>query len=239
LFGRSTDILIIQSRLVNARYIESLTYLLSHVYARFGRPIDTAKAGRAMTTTAPDTRTQLLAAGKTALLESGYAALSTRRIAEAAGVPLSQIHYHFGSRQNLVLAVLDDENARLLERQSRLYGAEMPVWRQWEQACDFLEDDLRSGYVRVLQEMTAAGWSDAKIADMRRKLNPDIMEMESAAIAQVCAQLRTPCIVFRAGSNRTQSNPGNDYRLLGQKAAYAAARWTVYFTGCLAKAARK
>ncbi len=40
----------------------------------------------------------------------------------------------------------------------------MPLWRQWEQACDFLEEDLRSGYVRVLQEMTAAGWSDAEIA---------------------------------------------------------------------------
>jgi AcrR family transcriptional regulator len=115
-------------------------------------------------TTATDTRSQLLAAGKAALLETGYAGLSTRRIADAAGVPLSQIHYHFGSRQNLVLAVLADENARLLERQSRLYGAEMPVWRQWEQACDFLEDDLRSGYVRVLQEMTAAGWGDEQIA---------------------------------------------------------------------------
>ena len=121
-----------------------------------------------MTTTATDTRAQLLAAGKSALLESGYAGLSTRRIAEAAGVPLSQIHYHFGSRQNLVLAVLADENARLLERQARLYGAEMPVWRQWEQACDFLEDDLRSGYVRVLQEMTAAGWSDEQIAEAVR-----------------------------------------------------------------------
>src|SRR5688572_5739005 len=80
------------------------------------------------------------------------------------------------------------------------------------------------------------GVSDEKIADMRRKLDPDIMEMESAAIAQVCTQLRVPHIVFRAGSNRTQSNPGNDYRLLGQKAAWAAARWTVYFAGCLARA---
>jgi adenosylhomocysteine nucleosidase len=82
------------------------------------------------------------------------------------------------------------------------------------------------------------GVSDEKIADMRKKLDPDIMEMESAAIAQVCTQLRVPHIVFRAGSNRTQSNPGNDYRLLGQKAAWAAARWTVYFAGCLAKAAK-
>lgn len=96
---------------------------------------------------------------------------------------------------------------------------------------------------RVLTGVVTAsdmfGVSDAKIADMKKKLNPDIMEMESAAIAQVCAQLGTPHIVFRAGSNRTQSNPGNDYRLLGQKAAWAAARWTVYFTGCLAKAAKR
>ena len=82
------------------------------------------------------------------------------------------------------------------------------------------------------------GVSDEKIADMKKKLNPDIMEMESAAIAQVCTQLGVPHVVFRAGSNRTQSNPGNDYRLLGQKAAHAAARWTVYFTGCLAAAAK-
>ena len=78
------------------------------------------------------------------------------------------------------------------------------------------------------------GVSDEKIADLRAKLDPDIMEMESAAIAQVCTQLGTPHIVFRAGSNRTQSDPGSDYRKLGQKAAHAAARWTVHFVGHLA-----
>lgn len=78
------------------------------------------------------------------------------------------------------------------------------------------------------------GVSAEKIEDMRAKLDPDIMEMESAAIAQVCAQFGTPHIVFRAGSNRTQPNPGNDYRKLGQTAAHAAARWTVHFVGRLA-----
>jgi adenosylhomocysteine nucleosidase len=95
---------------------------------------------------------------------------------------------------------------------------------------------------RVLTGVVSAsdlfGVSDAKIADMRAKLNPDIMEMESAAIAQVAHQLETPHIVFRAGSNRTQSNPGNDYRKLGQIAASAAARWTVHFAGALAAAKR-
>jgi AcrR family transcriptional regulator len=111
-----------------------------------------------------DTARSILAATKRVLLDIGYARLSTRTIAEEAGVPLSQIHYHFGSKQKLVLAVLEVENRRLLDRQERMYQSELPIWKRWEQACDFLEDDLASGYVRVLHEMIAAGWSDPEIA---------------------------------------------------------------------------
>jgi len=119
-------------------------------------------------TVEPKTRSSILAAAKDALLDQGYGRLSTRRIAESAGVPLSQIHYHFGSKQNLVLELLEEENRLLLERQEGMYQQEMPLWKRWEQACDFLEDDLRSGYVRVLQEMTAAGWSDGTVAEAVR-----------------------------------------------------------------------
>jgi AcrR family transcriptional regulator len=111
-----------------------------------------------------DTRLRILTAAKGALLEVGYANLSTRLIAEAAGVPLSQIHYHFGSKQNLMLALLDMENRQRLARQSAMYESDLPLWKQWQQACDFFDDDLESGYVRVLMEMTAAGWSDPQIA---------------------------------------------------------------------------
>src|SRR5262249_16119783 len=112
-----------------------------------------------------DTRLRILAAAKGVLLDVGYAKLSTRGIAEAAGVPLSQIHYHFRSKQNLMLAVLDMENRTRLARQAEMYEADKPLWEQWLQACDFFDDDLESGYVRVLMEMTAAGWSDQEIAE--------------------------------------------------------------------------
>ena len=112
-----------------------------------------------------DTRVRILAAAKAALLEAGYASLSTRGIAEAAGVPLSQIHYHFGSKQNLMLAVLDMENQQRLTRQATMYQSNLPLWKQWQQACDFFDEDLESGYVRVLMEMTAAGWSNPQIAE--------------------------------------------------------------------------
>jgi AcrR family transcriptional regulator len=111
-----------------------------------------------------ETRAGILAAARATLLADGYANLSTRRVAENAGVPLSQIHYHFGSKQQLILAVLEAENARLIERQRALFGGPEPLWQQWERACDYFDEDLQSGYVRILQEMTAAGWSDLEVA---------------------------------------------------------------------------
>lgn len=110
-----------------------------------------------------ETRAQLLTAARTCLLE-GYARFATRRVAELAGVPLSQISYHFGSKQGLVLALLEEDNRRLLQRQSATFAEPMPLSARWERACDHLEEDLASGYVRVLHEMIAAGWSDAEVA---------------------------------------------------------------------------
>jgi AcrR family transcriptional regulator len=114
---------------------------------------------------AADTATLLADAAKARLLLDGYSGLSTRRVADQAGVPLSQIHYHFGGKQGLVLAVLAGENDRLIARQQQMYAADAPLSQRYDQACAFLSDDLASGYVRVLQEMVAAGWSDSAVAE--------------------------------------------------------------------------
>lgn len=73
------------------------------------------------------------------------------------------------------------------------------------------------------------GVNQAKINDLKIKINPDLMEMESAAIAQVCDHMDYPHIVFRAASNRAQCDPGIAYRRFGQLAAASAARWTIHF----------
>ena len=111
-----------------------------------------------------DTRSSILDAARSTLLTVGSANLSTRAVAEAAEVPLSQIHYHFGSKQQLILAVLAAENDRLLHRQRAMFAGDEPLWQQWQRACDYLDEDVESGYVRILQEMVAAGWSDLEVA---------------------------------------------------------------------------
>ena len=146
-------------------------------------------------TSALTTKAGVLAAAKAALIESGYSQLSTRRIAEIAGVPLSQIHYHFRSKQNLVLEVLAEENAQLLARQADMYSADQPLWKQWEQACDFLDRDLDSGYVRVLQEMMAAGWSDPEIAQAVRTYLEGWFSLLRDVAESATTRLRTEVLV--------------------------------------------
>ena len=123
-----------------------------------------------MVDAAVGTRGLILEAARLRLLADGYAGLSTRKVADEAGVPLSQLHYYFGSKQGLILALFEQENQRRLERQRRLYAEDAPLWQRYERACDYLEDDLESGYVRVLQEMIAAGWSNAEVGAAVRKL---------------------------------------------------------------------
>ena len=116
------------------------------------------------------TARRILTAARAALLESGFAALSTRSVAEKAAVPLSQIHYHFRSKEQLILAMLREENDALVKRQGDMYRLDLPLAERWNLACDYLEDDLNSGYVRVLQEMMAAGWSSTEVRDAVREL---------------------------------------------------------------------
>lgn len=113
----------------------------------------------------PDTRKALLEAAKKVLRRDGYAGFSTREVAEQAGVPLSQIHYHFGSKTGLVLALYEHQNNELLSRQRAMFDdTSIPVSARWDRACDYLDEDIASGYVGTYQELIAASWSDPEIA---------------------------------------------------------------------------
>ncbi len=116
------------------------------------------------------TRTSILEAARSVLRERGYAFLSTREVAAVAEVPLSQIHYHFGSKQGLLVALLEYLDERLLTRQHNMFhDGSLTLSQQWDLACDYLDEDLASGYVRVLQELSAAGWSDPEVAKVVRR----------------------------------------------------------------------
>jgi AcrR family transcriptional regulator len=114
------------------------------------------------------TRTQLVGAATDLLREQGYGATSMRAVADRAGVQLSLVHYHFGSKRGLLVAVLEELTETLIERQRTMFSDERSFADQWRTACDYLRADVRSGYVRILWELWAAGLSDPELAERWR-----------------------------------------------------------------------
>jgi AcrR family transcriptional regulator len=118
------------------------------------------------------TRAAILDATLRRLIADGYARLNLRDIAQEAGVNHALINYHFGSKQHLVLAVLDAANRRLLERQQTMYAQAAPVSEKWRRACAFYDDDLTSNYVRLMMELMSASFADETL---RREFTPRLL----------------------------------------------------------------
>ena len=83
-----------------------------------------------------ETRTALLDAAEHLMLEEGYAAVTSRRVAAAAGLKPQLVHYYFRTMDDLFLALFLRRAEQGLERQARAFESEQPLWAVWELSRD-------------------------------------------------------------------------------------------------------
>ncbi len=101
----------------------------------------------------------LLDAAERLLVDVGYAGVTTRRLAEEAGVNNGLVHYYFGSNENLLVRTLERFTERLIKRQRDLYAADMPFVEKWRTAMRYLvSDDVT--YEKVWLELQALAWNN-------------------------------------------------------------------------------
>ena len=104
----------------------------------------------------------LLDAAERLLVEVGYAGITTRRLAEEAGVNHGLVHYYFGSNENLLVRALERFTERLIERQHQLYSADEPFLEKWRTAMRYLiSEDVT--YEKVWLELQALGWNHPEL----------------------------------------------------------------------------
>ena len=129
-----------------------------------------------------ETKTKILDAAFRRLAREGYAALSVREIAKDAGVNHALINYHFRSKDQLVIEVLDAANRQLLERQKAMYAEPGGFAQKWAQARRFYQGDLASGFVRVQAELWAASLSNPGLRD---KFLPRLLAWKKVVLGAV------------------------------------------------------
>jgi AcrR family transcriptional regulator len=114
----------------------------------------------------------LLDAAERLLVEVGHAGITTRRIAEEAGVNHGLVHYYFGSNESLLVRALERFTERLIARQRELYAADVPFVEKWRTAMRYLlSEDV--AYEKVWLELQALAWNNKDLQTRLARVNDE------------------------------------------------------------------
>lgn len=132
----------------------------------------------------------LFDAAERLLVDVGYAGITTRRLAEEAGVNHGLVHYYFGSVEHLLVRVLDRFTDRLIERQRAMYAADTPFVEKWRIAMRYLDEDRP--YQKVWFELQAMAWNRPGLRDRLVSVHAQWRAVLLEAFAPVHEELGLP-----------------------------------------------
>ena len=126
----------------------------------------------------------LLDAAERLLVDVGYAGITTRRLAEEAGVNNGLVHYYFGSIENLLVRTLERFTDRLIARQRALYAdPDIPFIEKWRTAMRFLlSEDVE--YEKVWYELQALAWNRPELRERVDHVNTEWRSVLIEALAE-------------------------------------------------------
>ena len=131
----------------------------------------------------------LMDAAERLLLEVGHAGITTRRLAETAGVNHGLVHYYFGSNEQLLIRTLERFTERLVARQRDLYTGPEPFVEKWRTAMRFLVDEDVT-YEKIWLELQALGWNDRRLRERLGQVNAEWRAVLTEAFAEPHRELR-------------------------------------------------
>jgi len=140
----------------------------------------------------------LLDAAERLLIEQGYGAITTRKLAEQAGVNHGLVHYYFGSMEEVMVQVLERFTARLIERQRAMYSTDHPFLDKWRTAWGFQEEDLASGYSKIWLELQAAAWNRPELRQRVQQVNEEWRQVLTEALAPALREYRFDALSLEA-----------------------------------------
>jgi TetR/AcrR family transcriptional regulator, regulator of cefoperazone and chloramphenicol sensitivity len=83
-----------------------------------------------------ETRAKIIDETVRCIVEEGFSAATAKHVAERAGVTWGVIQYHFGDRNGLLMAVVDDGVAKLVESLSAAEVSDLPLEQRVETVVD-------------------------------------------------------------------------------------------------------
>ena len=131
------------------------------VIGRRGRPLMARAFEQRKTSDARQQATvALMDAAERLLYEVGYAGVTTRAVAEAAGVNHGLVHYYFGSMEELLTQTLARFVEQLALALEGLYAdPNLTFAEKWRLGSQFWVNEPTSRFPKILLELLAMGWN--------------------------------------------------------------------------------
>jgi AcrR family transcriptional regulator len=106
---------------------------------------------------APDAKNRgvLLDAAERLMLEEGYAAVTSRRVAEKAALKPQLVHYYFRTMDDLFLAAFRRRAEEGLEVQAQVLQARQPLWALWRFSTDPAATAITSEFIALANHRKA------------------------------------------------------------------------------------
>src|ERR1700693_6399365 len=102
----------------------------------------------------------LMDAAEGLLYEVGDAGVTTRAVAEAAGVNHGLVHYYFGSMEELLTQTLERFVDQLAEALEALYAdPNLTFADKWRLGAQFWANEPTSRFPKIMLELLAMGWN--------------------------------------------------------------------------------
>lgn len=135
-----------------------------------------------------NTEQRFLDAAERLLVDVGYARITTRKLADEAGVNLGLVHYYFGSMEELFLQVLERFTDRLITRQRAMYASPAPYVEKWREAMRYLDQDRP--YQKIWWELQAMAWNRPEFRARVARVHDAWREAMHGAVAEALARYR-------------------------------------------------
>ena len=120
------------------------------------------------------TRTALLDATQALMLEEGYAAVTTRRLAARSGLNNALVHYYFKTMDDLFIALFRRGAEQSFERQAEVLASPQPLWALWDDMHNPSRSAVTMEFIALANHRKAIR---AEIADYSRKFRA--LQLES------------------------------------------------------------
>lgn len=142
-----------------------------------------------MSETGQATRRALLDAAQELLVFKGLSEITTRKVAERAGVNQALVHYHFGSIEELLIAVLERVSASVRERSERIY-AEQPFLDGWFQEVEAMTTgDVDRGWGKIWLENLTLAANRSRVRDQYVRASSTVRRLHEERAGQMLRDL--------------------------------------------------